>query len=379
MKTIENITVIRRILFIFLILFASSSLFAQTDFGLPTDNSEVVSAFYTDTVSLLNLISRAYRAGEYNGNVFTGDEGSFYSNSIPFYANAYWGYANSRYPGGTIYSCSIGSYIRLNDNFSFPVFAYVAGGSTRKYAVEFDTDDYSYNGLFTGSGLVWSSSFGSIGAFAGYYLFWGDTDLQQNKQENDFIQHFKFGMIPVLNTGKIPLLKYVVSFIQNYLAFDFQESKLNLSSYEIKAYSRPFFFINSVYYGYSENYLNPALKKHTHFAGVNIPLLEIFSLDFEFGVSKLTENISGWYKYYDGMNTYRWWYFNMFAGTKFGPSITGMTLGVDDGFWTLGIIFKLTPGYYPTNIVTAYLEIPTGPGRLDIAGSFRQYHSMRTR
>jgi len=371
----------RLFIFVFMLL-VPAILSAEINLGLPTDNVEVMSAFYTDTVSLLTLITTTYQVE----SKLLKDNIEIVNNGIPFYVNGFFSLSMPDVPEGHRYSCSIGSYIRLNDSFSIPVYAYIAGGSMRKYSDEkYDFNKYEYNGLYTGSGLVWSSGYGSIGAFTGYYLYWGDPVLELNQQKDKGLNQFKFGLIPVLNTEKIPLLKYALSLIRNYLSFDFNESKLYLSSYEVKGYSKRIeisgnFSIESIYYGYSEKLLNPALKEQIHLGGIGFSINNFWAIDFEVGISNLNENIPDWYKYFE-VETHRSmnnrWYGTIFAGIRYGSWITGILLEVNnytlDNF-VFGFILRssLFDNFDPTNIGTGLLKIAT-EDRYDIAAAFRKF------
>jgi len=395
MKRNKKIRGFCKVILPFLFLFVTPALFAQLETYLPTDNPEVVSAFYTDTVSLLALLNST------RDGIFTS------VSSIPVYANARLIGRIGSELGGNSYSCSIGSYIRLNEYLTIPLYAYIAGGGTKKYEEEEkDTEYYTYNGLFTGSGLICTfRGIGTIGAFGGYYTYWGDSALRQNQPENEALQHFRFGLIPVVNTDKIPLLKYVISYIQNYLAFDFNKDKLALSSYEIKAYYSPRilntdslvdifndffsdstrnFSIEAVYYGYGEKYLNPALKSQGHTVGINTRILNIFSLDYQMNVSKYQENISGWYRYYwndyhnkpGPFNAYTWSH-SVFFGLKIASFIVGMTFnqsysqGYGDSSINIGFILS-TP-VSKSSFLSGYISMPT-ENTIDFAARFRQYH-----
>ncbi|HCC37705.1 MAG TPA: hypothetical protein DEQ14_08855 [Treponema sp.] len=381
-----------------LLLFASPLLFAELDLGLPTDNSEVISAFYGETSSLLTIMNKAYQQGDFNGEAFFGHEmyefESFYPNSIPFYVNAHFKFAENMFEDNP-YSVSLGSYIRLGDHFSLPLFAFFAGGEMNRTVGKYKREGYAYSALFAGSGLVWSSVLGTIGAFGGYYRYMGDEVLRLVKPDNALFENFKFGVIPVLNTGKFPLLKYAVSFIRNYLAFDFHEDKLFLPTYEVKGFSPRYRIgnavLNSIYYGYGEKQANPVLKKQTHSGGFSMTIFELFTVDVDIGGSKYTESISGWYAYDDteygyGQEGYTlgdyYVHFDIFAGMRLGIFNIGMTFGRAMNNNTWGVILKFPFDMEfegANNILGMYMSFNTKDGisGSDWAANFRQFHRRR--
>ena len=88
----------------------------------------------------------------------------------------------------------------------------------------FDRERYYFHNLYTGGELIISTTLGSSGAFAGYYTNFSNSDLFEAMGDRPL----RFGTIPVLNISKYPVLKYLLSTIQNYLSFDFNESKINI-------------------------------------------------------------------------------------------------------------------------------------------------------
>jgi hypothetical protein len=100
------------------------------DVDLPAKNTEVISSFYTEQLSLLYFTdqlkpfgystswSDIYDESERTLHNFS-DE--YYHNSIPFYFNIYGRMGDAF--GTGLYNGSLGSLIRLNDYFAVPLFS----------------------------------------------------------------------------------------------------------------------------------------------------------------------------------------------------------------------------------------------------------------
>jgi hypothetical protein len=188
------------------------------DIDLPAKNTEVISSFYTEELSLLYFADQLkpfdystswtniYDSSELTLRNFSDD---YYHNSIPFYINIYGRMGDAF--GTGLYNGSVGSMIRLNDYFAIPLFFNAVGATVYDYSTP-DQIENSYHGIYTGGGLVFSSKYGTMGVFAGYYNFFGDDFPSINNVENSsgWQNHIKYGVIPILDTTKYPYLKYVL-------------------------------------------------------------------------------------------------------------------------------------------------------------------------
>jgi hypothetical protein len=315
------------------------------DVDLPAKNTEVISSFYTEELSLLYFTDQLKPFGysESWTNIYDNSELTlrnfsdyYYHNSIPFYINIY-GRMGDAYGTG-LYNGSVGSLIRLNDYFAIPLFFNAVGTTIYDYSTP-EQNENSYHSIYTGGGLVFSSKYGTLGAFAGYYNFFGDDDFPSiNKAENSsgWQNHIKYGVIPILDITQHPYLKYVLKGIQTYLSFDFTESKLAVSTSSIKVISRSipiikdYFTIDSIYYAYKDDYLSATARTRGYAGGISFELFRSkFTLEYEAGILKTYEMIPGIlrYSYRDGWDAnietdvYKW-YNSIFFGLKWGDFLT---------------------------------------------------------
>ena len=174
--------------------------------------------------------------------------------------------------------------------------------------------------------------------------------------------------------------------IQNYLAFDFQEDRLFLSRYDVKAYSVDIQLFDdylsdnrstiSLYYGYSDKLLNPAMRQQGHSAGIQLNLglffLPIF-LDYEIGLYKYSENIPGWYAnniWNDGIVS---WDDKILHRISVGMKYNNMILGlyIDFGYYApqFGLVMSLAVG--APNEFNVGLSIGDN---MEAALRFRRFH-----
>jgi hypothetical protein len=359
MKIEENImnnnqTLIWKTVFILFYVNLASMVYAY-NLDLPASNPEVISSFYNDSLSLLTFMDKVKIFDEYRWeyspyslrNIFEDK----YHNSIPFYFNGYvfGSLANSDVLGRWQYNTSIGRVIRISDYFSIPLFFSAVGAKISDNS----TDVWKtliYNSLYTGTGLIFSCKYGTIGGFVGYYNFWGDAILpMSNLENNEWQGYIKYGIIPVLDTTQYPFLKYVLKGIHTYLSFDFEKSKLDTSSYSTKIISRSIpiiekcFSIDSIYYSYTDQYLSAAAKVQGHGAGINFGIFDVFFIEYETGIQKASETIPSILKYSRFEIDSYTWYHSIFLGVQGGDIMTvGMIFSNKDYQSKFSIVADVT-------------------------------------
>lgn len=333
----------------------------SVELHLPSDVPEVITYFYTEALSLLKFIEINRREDYYDK-----------FNFIPFFisANVKVGIDSGI---GFQYNGMIGGVIRFNKYLSMPLFFSAAGGI---FSVENEWDgtgssyyrdivDYNYNNLYTGGGLVLSTKFGTLGAFVGYYKMFSNFGLYSEMGERPL----RYGVIPVLNVSEYPLLKYALSTIQNYLSFDFHESKLNISSTTTKVISRPIeidsFRISSLYYFYSNEFINAVYRNEIHGGGISLEF-DLFRIEFETGHRNISlaylSNVSIFDETIDLGSGH--WYFQ----ALFSLIIEAWNSSADLFYIRSGIMID-SMFIYPIANIKVFLGIGTGGGSLGVRGN----------
>jgi hypothetical protein len=344
---------------LFVLIFLEVFYVSAQQIDLPSNNPEVMTYFFNETMSLLHYMedkkSDAYYVLE--------RDGVEYYNRIPFYFSGY-GRLSLSDEMGHQYNASFGSVIRLNDYFSIPLFFNSVGGKLMVPTERF-YEDLFFNNLYTGSGLIFSNKFGTLGVFAGYYNFFGSADFFPKMQD----RNFKFGTIPFLNTTDYPLLKYVLKGIQNYLSFDFHASKLDLSGFTTKIISKPFIIkedllsIDSIYYYYKDEYLSAITKNSIHGGGVSLKAGEVLLFEFETGIRKIVETVPGILKYSGEIDLdTNYWFYSIYAGVDAGRSMQ------------IGFQFVLDKSHPNGSALNFLFSIGEHSGYTDIIGWFSGAH-----
>jgi hypothetical protein len=365
-------------LFFLFCFFINYSVSAQ-DLDLPSNNPEVVTYFFNEAFSLLNYMEMKKEDPYW---IYDVDDYNF----IPFYVSVY-GRASWESTLGSQYNISLGTVIRLNDYLSIPLFFNSVGGrffvkiqddSAPSWNLNaYDFDIWLYNNLYTGGGLIFSNKYGTIGAFGGYYNFVSNADFFSEVQK----RNFKFGIIPLLNTQDYPVLKYALKFIQNYLSFDFHESKIDIEGFTTKIISKPFviiedyFAINSVYYYYKDEYVSAAARTKTHGGGVSVNITDHWTINFETGIWKIFEAVPDFYKYereFFNTNT-NYWFYSAFVDYHLEDSPLGWGFQIDVGkSYLKRASFTLRFIFHDANI-SGHFEWPSG----SVDSSFRWRYAKR--
>jgi hypothetical protein len=341
----------------FLICFFTNYPVSTQDLDLPSNNPEVMTYFFNETLSLLNYMEIKKQAlEEYD---WVSKDGEDYYNFIPFYTSVF-GRASYSHSLGSQYNVSLGTVIRLNDYFSIPLSFNSVGG---RFFVETqdDFEDWLYNNLYTGGGLIFSNKYGTIGAFAGYYNFVSNADFFSEVQK----RNFKFGTVPLLNTKDYPVLKYAVKFIQNYLSFDFYENKIDVDNFTTKIISTPFvivedyFKINSLYYYYKDEYVSAAARTQTHGGGVSVQI-DRWTISFETGIWRIFEAVPDILKYSQNffMTNTNYWFYSAFVDCRLKNNWLNYGFQVDIGkSYLKGAAFTVKFIFHTDNII-GHIEYP---------------------
>jgi hypothetical protein len=251
--------------------------------SLPSKNPEVVAYTYDETLSLLHY---------WKYDLLDDDDGK----TIPFHIG---GIVNMTDVEGMNVNGMFGSVIGINQYFAIPLFFSMTGGYT--YGM-FYNDKHSYFSLFTGGGLLFSNSFMTLGAFAGYHNLWGNVDFSSVVDDGNF----KFGVIPLLNTVKIPLLRYILKEVQGTFNFGLKnlnkEPEFDLSGLAAKFSLREFYIEDlsvKLFYNYKDEYRSFVTRQEVHSGElflVNESLLGL-TLGYELGYRRIYEAVKG--AYYD--------------------------------------------------------------------------------
>jgi len=297
----------RRLLFVFVLMIISGSLYAQQKQEIPSDIPEVITYFHTEALSLLHFMEVS------KDNKYVEKH-----NFIPFFCSTHIKADGTFGSGWVQYNGMIGSVLRLNKYLSIPLFFSAAGGAGAIYwgdSINLESDNYYFNNIYTGGGLILSTKFGELGAFAGYYNNWSNYDFFGDKNKRPL----QFGTIPVLNTAKYPIIKYVVSMIQNYLSFDFNESKLEVTNSTTKIISRQietsYFNIPSIYYYYSDLYHTVDIRNRIHGGGLTLSFADgLIYANFEIANKHFYETVSGIYAPNFYMFEKNHWYYEFSLG-----------------------------------------------------------------
>jgi hypothetical protein len=168
---------------------------------------------------------------------------------------------NGRYEDSIYVQCNLASSFLIPFGpvgkwIQLPVFgslALVAGENDQYYSV------------YAGGGLSFTHEYiGSIMCYAGYYREERKTKYRyidsEGKEKSDFYTHetsdipMRFGIVPVITTNKIPLLKYFLNRIENLIEFDREEYRT--PSYTVRPLFRGFEIFDwlgmkytNIYYG----------------------------------------------------------------------------------------------------------------------------------
>jgi len=295
--------------FIFFLFFNVSIFINAQDTDKPSGNPEVVTYFYTEALSLLNFMDKT-GSSELNEGVNEIPRFNF----IPFFfsANGSIGGLSGDYANlGMQYNGLIGSVIRFSKYLSMPLFLSATGGQAAyetSYIGEHgynEQKEFTYNSIYTGGGLVLSTKWGTLGGFVGYYgLYANDTFFDEMGD-----RHVRYGLIPVLNTTKYPLLKEVLRAIENYLSFDFHEDKLDLPGRSTKIISRPirindFFTISDIYVYNTDEYLNMVLRNRIWGGGISVGIIDMIDFGFEIANKDVYQAIPGLLTQVNGSNAF---------------------------------------------------------------------------